>query len=179
MEWGNDILGLIDGLIASYLGEKCRLLPVLRPIFGKNDMFSVLGPQFLVFSSIQLLIASRLPPIAFRLYNIVFLLQPLLCCFAAQVAVFTLLPACNGPFQRSNEVKPACNTTFLPNNAPFRHCNDHCNPTPHHCNPTMTYCYATMDHCNLQLQLLHWLNDQSRYKLIIATYFWSVAALQL
>jgi hypothetical protein len=51
MEWGNDILSRIDGLIASYLGEKCRLLPVLRPIFSKNDTFAVLSFRFLVLSS--------------------------------------------------------------------------------------------------------------------------------
>jgi hypothetical protein len=46
MKWGNDILGRIDGLIASYLGEKCRPLLIFRPIFSKNDTLSVHSSQF-------------------------------------------------------------------------------------------------------------------------------------
>jgi hypothetical protein len=50
MKWGNDILSRIDGLIASYLGEKCRLLLVLQPIFSKNDTFADVGYPLAVTS---------------------------------------------------------------------------------------------------------------------------------
>jgi hypothetical protein len=46
MEWGNDILGRIDDLIASYLGEKCSQLPVFRQNFSKNDTLAVLSSHF-------------------------------------------------------------------------------------------------------------------------------------